>query len=418
VARSTVRRTAARALPFVLGLLLVLPGTATAQDVVWLKQGGTDQSDFANDAVADASGAFVVGGTAGPLGGQTPLGDEDAYIQRYAGDGRVLWTRLWGADSLDVAHAVASNDTAVFIGGRTGGDGDAFVASYDLAGNPGWSDTFGTSELGSFEQVDDIAADATGVYVAAEVSKHLDGLPHHGDWDIVIRKYTTDGTVVWTKEIGTPRRDINGHVSLDGSGHLYVSGQTAGAFTGYVNTSGADVFVRKYDLDGNAIWTRELGTASEANVFGSTANANGVYLCGYTWLPFGPPTSAEPAQDAFVMKVRPRGAMAWASEFGAAGEDQDLANGLSLAGRRLFVGGTTYGTLPGQTSAGNLDAFIARYTLTGSQVWLHQLGTSEDDGGNGVGAAAGRAFLVGYTVGVFPGEVARGSTDEFVAKVR
>jgi hypothetical protein len=94
-----------------------------------------------------------------------------------------------------------------------------------LAGNPGWSDTFGTSQLGSFEQVDDIAADATGVYVAAEVSKHLDGLPHHGDWDIVIRKYTTDGTVVWTKEIGTPRRDINGHVALDGAGHLYVSGQ-------------------------------------------------------------------------------------------------------------------------------------------------------------------------------------------------
>jgi hypothetical protein len=402
----------------ILGLILVLPATATAQDVVWLKQGGTDQSDLAYDAVADASGAFVVGQTSGSLGGQAPLGVEDAFIQRYAGDGRVLWTRLWGGDSLDSASTVASNGTAVFIGGRTGGSGDAFVASYDLAGNPGWSDTFGAPDLGSFEQVDDIAADATGLYVAAEVSQHLDDLPHHGDWDIVVRKYTIDGTVVWTKEIGTARRDINGQVALDGMGHLYVSGQTAGAFPGYVNPAGADVFVREYDLDGNAIWTREFGTASEANVFDSTANANGVYLCGYTWQPFGPPTSAEPAQDAFVMKVRPRGAMAWASEFGAPGDVQDVATGVSLSGRRLFVGGTTYGTLPGQTSAGNLDAFITLYTLTGSQLWLRQLGTSEDDSGNGVGAAAGRAFLVGSTVGVFPGEVAHGSTDDFVAKVR
>src|SRR5204863_4621133 len=97
----------ARALPLVIGLLLLLPGTANAQDVVWLKQGGTDQSDLAYDA--DASGAFVVGLTAGPLGGQPPLGIEDAYLQRYTGDGRVLWTRLWGGTSFDAAYAVASN---------------------------------------------------------------------------------------------------------------------------------------------------------------------------------------------------------------------------------------------------------------------------------------------------------------------
>jgi hypothetical protein len=413
--RSTARR-AARGLPLVLGLLLLLPGTATAQDVVWLEQGGTAQSDVAYDAVADASGAFVVGFTSGPLGGQQPSGVEDAYIQRYAGDGRVLWTRLWGGSSFDVAHAVAENDSSVFVGGRTGGDGDAFVASYDLDGNPGWSDTFGNSA--SFEQVDDIAADSTGVYVVAEVSNHLEGLPHHGDWDLVIRKYTTDGTVVWTKEIGTPSRDVSGNVALDGAGHLYVSGQTAGAMPGYVNPSGADVFARKYDLDGNTIWTREMGTASEANVLGSAANANGLYLSGYTWQTFGPPTSAEPEQQAFVMKIRSRGARAWVSEFGAPSDTQDYANGLSLAGRKLFVGGTTYGTLPGQTSAGNLDAFIALYTLTGSQLWLHQLGTSEDDNGFGVGAAAGRAFLVGSTTGAFPGEVSQGGGDDFVVKVR
>ncbi|MFL5767672.1 MAG: hypothetical protein ACJ758_07500 [Actinomycetota bacterium] len=415
--RGSARRTA-RSLPLVLGLLLLLPGTANAQDVIWLEQRGTPQPEVAYDAAADASGAFVVGFTDGPLGGQTQFGLEDAFIQRYAGDGRVLWTRLWGTSSSDVANAVAENDTGVFIGGRTGGDGDAFVASYDLAGGPGWSDTFGTTAFGAYDQVDDIAADAMGVYVAGEVSHRLDGLPHHGDWDIVIRKYTTDGTVVWTKEIGTPKRDVSGNVALDGAGHLYVSGQTAGAFPGYDNPSSADVFVRKYDLDGNSIWTREFGTTSEANVLGSAANENGLYLSGYTWLSFGPPTGADPEQQAYVMKIRPRGQRAWVSEFGSTGESQDFANGVSLAGRKLFVGGTTYGTLPGQTSAGNLDAFVALYTLTGSQTWLHQLGTSEDDNGFGVGAAAGRAFLVGSTAGTFPGEVSRGGGDEFVAKVR
>src|SRR4029077_5573265 len=119
--------------------------------------------------------------------------------------------------------------------------------------------------------------------------------------------------------------------------------------------------------------------------------------------------------DVLLLKYRTKGALAWSTTFGSVKDDRAWA--VSLSGRRLFVGGETEGDLPGQTSAGMSDAFLSEYQPNGTQDWLKQIGTTENAVGQGVGASNGRAFLVGYTHGAFPGLVNHGGYDAFVVKV-
>ena len=402
-----------RALPLLASLLVLLPGTAQAQTIVWTRQFGTTGTDVAQDAVADASGVFVVGTTNGSLGGNPQLGGGDAFIRRYSGGGAVRWTRTWGGPEFDGATSVALQGSELFVGGQTGALGDAFVAAYDLEGNLLWSDIFGEST--GQDYVQGVAADATGVVVAADVSHRLAGLTHHGADDVVLRRYDLNGTVLWTKEIGTKGNDVDGKVALDGAGSLYVSFTTNGAVPGAANAGFNDIVLRRYDLDGHAIWTRQFGTAEDEQSFSAVADPHGVYVAGLTRGVLAG-TSNAGLQDEFVRKYRPGGVAAWTSQIGSPGDD--VAFDLSLSGPHLFVGGFTEEALPGQTNSGGIDAFVIEQALNGTTQSVTQLGTAGYDIGEGVAVSNGRAFLVGYTNGTFPGQVDHGGTyDAFVTKI-
>jgi hypothetical protein len=258
-----------------------------------------------------------------------------------------------------------------------------------------------------------VAADDTGIYVAADVSKRVQPLPNHGGADIVLQRYDLAGNLIWSKEIGTKGNDVQGSVALDGVGSLYATFTTTGAVPGTTNAGFNDIVVRRYDLDGNAIWTRQFGTTSDEQEFSAVADAGGVYVGGTTRDPNG--TGDAAFLDTLLLKFRPKGALAWTNQFGSVKDDYLFD--LSLSGRHLFAAGETTGDLPGQTSAGEGDAFLAQYQPDGTQDWVDQIGTTGNDIGQGVGASNGRAFLVGYTNGTFPGLINHGATDAFVTKV-
>ena len=59
------------------------------------------------------------------------------------------------------------------------------------------------------------------------------------------------------------------------------------------------------------------------------------------------------------------------------------------------------GTLPGQTGAGNADAFVRRYDTDGNEDWTDQFGTSRADHAYGVSVANGNVYVAGDTYGVY-----------------
>lgn len=106
--------------------------------LLWARQFGTDQDDYANAIAVDARGNAVVAGfTSGVFSGQTPLGGADAFVAKLDETGKLLETERFGTDKDDYALglALASRGKFVVVGQTAGalpgqdnlGQGDAFV---------------------------------------------------------------------------------------------------------------------------------------------------------------------------------------------------------------------------------------------------------------------------------------------------
>ena len=104
----------------------------------------------------------------------------------------------------------------------------------------------------------------------------------------------------------------------------------------------------------------------------------------------------------------------WIRQSGTSSDE--TASSLSTDGN-VYVAGNTQGTLPGQTSAGDLDAFVRKYGADGNVVWTRQFGTSGPDVGWGVSVDASGVYVAGQTGGTFAGQTSAGGDDIFVAKL-
>src|SRR5439155_398701 len=161
--------------------------------------------------------------------------------------------------------------------------------------------------------------------------------------------------VLWTRQFGTADAEEAFAVSVSGSG-VYVAGFTFGTLGGtgqdQPNGGGSDAFLRKYDFDGNEVWTRQFGTAGQDRAFGVFADAacpSGVFLAGTTQGDLAGHTNAGDT-DGFLCRYTADGAAVWTSQFGTAAADEALA--VAVRGPDVFVAGRTEGVLPDQTGAG------------------------------------------------------------------
>jgi len=340
-----------------------------AGNLLWTRQFGTAGGARADGITADATGIYVTGDVVGSLPGQASAGDQDIFVRKYDFDGNELWTRQLGGPDLDDAYNIAAGESGVYVvgttrdhlPGQTGqgpGNRDAFLLKYDSDGDLLWTRQFG-SEDSNWDYGRGVTVDGTGVYVAGCTFGTLPGQVSAGDMDVYVRKYDPDGNVVWTRQFGTSGYDAEDKqcICLDATG-VYVTGWVGAALPGRVSSGGADVFVRKYNRDGDVLWTRQFGTTADDAAYDLAADGTGIYLTGYT-----------------------------------------------------------SGTLPGQVSAGGQDAFVRKYDSDGDLLWTRQFGTTADDSGWGIAAGLSGVYVDGYTDGTLPGQLGGGGQDAFVAKL-
>ncbi|MEE1577942.1 MAG: SBBP repeat-containing protein, partial [Deltaproteobacteria bacterium] len=72
-----------------------------------------------------------------------------------------------------------------------------------------------------------------------------------GSEDLFVVKYDSSGTKQWTKQLGTSSHDQANGVATDSSGNVYVTGYTSGGLDGNTSAGNSDLFVVKYDSEGN-----------------------------------------------------------------------------------------------------------------------------------------------------------------------
>jgi uncharacterized protein (TIGR03437 family) len=249
---------------------------------------GTLQNDYANAVAVDASGAvYVAGTTAGTLAGQLPQGSFDGFVRKYDSSGAEQWTRQFGVKTQDFVVGVATNASGVFAFGETdaalpgqtfaGGVYDVFLKAFDASGNEQWTREFGTP---GFDFPGGVTADASGVYVAGATAG-TPGQTASAGYSAFVRKYDNTGAELWTRQFGSTGDALAYGVAVTAAG-VYVAGNVIGTLPGQAGAGGLneDQFVRKYDLQGNALWTRQFGTPERDWTNGVAANSSGVYVAG------------------------------------------------------------------------------------------------------------------------------------------
>ena len=238
---------------------------------------------------------------------------------------------------------------------------DAVVRKYDQDGNELWVLRFG-SERGDLARAVAVSGDGY-LYVAGFVGGALPGQTHAEGQDGYVRKYDSRGNPLWTRQFGTAGNDHGADVVLSSVGNIYVVGSTEGVLAGEANLGGRDAFVRKYDGDGNELWTRQLGARRDDEAISAGLDALGnLYLVGFAEGAISGQTYLG-LEDAFVRKYDPDGDELWTRQFGTEGHDVALGVAVDHAGNPYVAGGWVAGGLPGQTyQGGERDAFCERTT--------------------------------------------------------
>ncbi len=210
----------------------------------------------------------------------------------------------------------------------------------------------------------------------------------------------------WAYAPGSTSPDVGQAIESDLNGNVFTTGYfqniidfDPGAANDYVSSyGGEDIFITKYDQNGNYQWTINIGGSLDDRGFDLKADANGnIYVIGYIQgtvfvdpLNPGETRTSNGGRDILVAKYDQNGAFLFAHTFGSAthdegyGIDVDASGNIAITG--MFTATADFDPGVGTafiTSNGNYDVIVAKYSATMTYQWGFNLG------GPGVGIDIG-----------------------------
>ena len=395
----------------------------------WSRQFGTTAYDDVWSIAVDTAGnVYTAGSTDGDLYGFNAGIEFDIFVNKFDLLGNLIASVQFGT-AYDDSQPYISVDSSgnVFIAGWTLGvfTGNTFLGGYDVFVAKfnsslvlqGTVKQFGTTLE---DGVQSLAVNGLGdVYVGGRTFGAFTGNTNLGAYDGFVAKFNSSlvlqGTV---KQFGTTGVDCVCALAADGSGSVYVAGNTAGAFSGYTNLGSRDAFVAKFnsslDLQGTV---KQFGTAGEDQVWAVVVDGSGsVYLAGPTDGAFTGYTNLGDF-DGFVAKFNSSlDLQGTVKQFGTTGVDLTYSIAVDDASN-VYIAGSTAGAFTGNTRLGLLDGFVAKFNSSlDLQGTVQQFGTSENDVAYSVAVDSTRnVYVAGSSLGDLFGDNA-GDSDAFVYK--
>jgi len=377
--------------------------------VQWVAKVASGVADISYAITTDPSGNVYV---TGPSGSDTNMtaynsdsssfgttignsGSSDAFIVKYNTNGFVQWVTRLGSIQWDGGWSICTDPSGnLYVGGEYGGPltaynsdsssfstvmpnvgWDAFIAKYNSSGFVQWVARLSTSGT---ERVYNLTTDNDGnLYVAgltgtdrsivaynSDSSSFIPGLAAAGGSDAYVAKYNSSGFVQWIARIATTVNDSAWGLATDSSGNVYVTGEagpdstlTAYSFdatpfgTTLTSLGSTDCYIVKYNTNGVVQWVARVGSTSNDRGWDLATDANdNVYVVGQTgtataaaYNASGPSFSKRLTNagldDAFIVKYSPTGTVQWFANM--AGTDADIARAVAIdkTGGKVYVAG-------------------------------------------------------------------------------
>ncbi|MGB8657912.1 MAG: SBBP repeat-containing protein [Candidatus Zixiibacteriota bacterium] len=365
-----------------------MSGIAFAQvDTAWVRRynGQGNSSDEAHAIAVDGSGNVYVTGES--YGSGT---NYDYATIKYHANGDTAWVRRFngpGNDS-DKATAIAVDGSGnVYVTGYSTGSGtryDYATIKYYSNGDTAWVRRYnGPGNL--YDYAYGIAVDSLGnnVYVTGY------SIGSGTNYDYATIEYHANGDTAWVRRYNGPGNsyDYAHAIAVDGSGNVYVTGESYGSGTDY------DYATIKYHANGDTAWVRRYNgqgnNLDRARAIAVDGSRN-VYVTGESY------DSVTGANYATI-KYYSNGDTAWVRRYNGPGNDWDEAYAIAVDGSgNVYVTGNSYG------SGTDLDYATIKYLANGDTAWVRRYNGPGNVGDVAYAIAvdgSGNVYVTGSSIG-------------------
>jgi hypothetical protein len=249
-----------------------------------------------------------------------------------------------------------------------------------------------------------------------------------GGNDAFVAKLNASGALQWNTFLGGGGNDSGLGIAVDGSGNIYVTGESASTWGSPIRPFGGgsdDAFVAKLNASGALQWNTFLGGSGEDSGTGIYMDSSGnSFITGYSYSTWGSPICPfGGGSDAFVAKLDSSGALGWNTFLGGSGEDKGLSIAVDGSGNSYVSGycGSTWGSPLIPYNGGTHDAFVAKLNSSGALQWHTFLGGSTADNGYGISVdGSSNVYVTGESYSTWGSPLnphGGGGWDAFVAKL-
>lgn len=280
-------------------------------------------------------------------------------------------------------------------------------------------------------------------------SSSVANLASNGANDIFVAKYDVDGNYLWAHNIGGGGSDYGYSITSDMSENIYITGGFQGtadfdpslvSTTNLISNGNSDIFITKFDVNGNFVWAKRVGSTADDYAEGIVNYSLGaIYLTGVFQgtADFDTDTStynliSNGGSDIFIASYDSDCQLKWAKNIGGVNSDNASSIARDQAGN-IFITGYFNGNADFDPAApvstlishGSQDIFIAKFTNNGNYLWAIDLGGSSSDIGNSINTdISGNVVITGSfngTADFDPGTtifnvISNGNQDIFIAK--
>lgn len=194
------------------------------------------------------------------------------------------------------------------------------------------------------------------------------------DVDIFVRRYSSDGRLIWQRLIATPSAEYARGIAVDPAGGVVIAGWRT-------TVESEDALVAKFNARGIQQWVKTYDDWTGGD---DRANAVAVDAKGRIWVAGRVPAATQGSSKIWWSQWTSAGRMAkeWNARFSAIGRSEAL--GIAVTADRVILSGTTFEVVDQQVGI-RQDAWLGAFRTDGTGIWERTWGAKGgDDAARGV----------------------------------
>lgn len=263
--------------------------------LIWEKNYGGSQDDYAMDLQSTADGGYImIGGSEsddGDLSGNN--GRTDVWVVKISSSGDLQWSKNFGGSGVDIGTSLGVVSDGYILAGCTSsagqmgissgfGGNEFWVLKIDLDGNLDWEKTYGGKRHDVAKEI--IVNDNNEYIVAGNTwSNGGDISSNHGHGDVWVIKLNNVGELLWESTFGGESPDRVNDLSKTADGNYILAGLKSeldlisNGFYGRYDEQG---WILKFSESGQMIWEKTLGGNKYDEAFSVQTTSDGGFIIG------------------------------------------------------------------------------------------------------------------------------------------